>query len=400
MRRRGIALVLAGLVAGAGLIVAAASTASAATACSVDYTLNSWSTGFTADVKVTNNGAAVSSWTVAWSFPGNQQVTGAWNATVTQSGAAVTATNVGWNGSLGTGASASFGFQGTYSGTNAVPAAFSLNGVACGDQTTPPTSPPTTGPTTPPTTPPTTAPTTGPTTPPTSTPPQNCVGTSVCDGFEAQTGTAPSGNWSISTPDCSGAGTATIDKTTAHSGSTSLKINGAEGYCNHVFAKNTAILGTTSNVWYVRYWVKHSTALPASHVTAVAMTDANDGGKDLRFGGQNGALQFNRASDDATLPEQSPAGVALSSPLPTGTWNCVEFKVDGSNGTIETWLNGTSVPGLLEDGTPTHDIDSQWLNKTWRPALTDLKLGWESYGQGTDTLWYDDVAVGAMRNGC
>jgi Cellulose binding domain len=391
MRRRAAALVVAGLVAGAGLIVAGASAATAATACAVTYTANSWSTGFTADVKVTNNGPTTSSWTVTWSYAGDQRVTNAWNATVTQSGTAVTATNVAWNGSLGTGASTSFGFQGIYSGTNATPTAFSLNGVACGDQSTTPTSPATS-------TPPTTPATTPPTSP--TTPAANCVPTAICDGFEAQTGTTPSGNWSISTPDCSGTGTATIDRTTAHSGTTALKINGAEGYCNHVFARNTAILGTTSNVWYVRYWVRHTTALPTSHVTAVALSDANDGNKDLRFGGQNGAMQFNRASDDATLPEQSPAGVSLSAPLPVNIWNCVEFKVDGRDGTIATWLNGSSVPGLLEDGVPTHDIDSQWLNKTWRPALTDLKLGWESYGQGTDTLWYDDVVVSAMRNGC
>jgi hypothetical protein len=35
-----------------------------------------------------------------------------------------------------------------------------------------------------------------------------------------------------------------------------------------------------------------------------------------------------------------------------------------------------------------------------RPAPADLRLGWESYGEGEDTLWYDDVAVGAARNGC
>jgi hypothetical protein len=111
-------------------------------------------------------------------------------------------------------------------------------------------------------------------------------------------------------------------------------------------------------------------------------------------------MQFNRASDDATLPEQSPAGVAQSAPLPTGTWNCVQFKVSGADGTIATWLNGTAVPGLTEDGVPTHDIDSQWLNRTWRPKLTDLRLGWESYGEGADTLWYDDVAVGTQQLSC
>jgi len=29
-----------------------------------------------------------------------------------------------------------------------------------------------------------------------------------------------------------------------------------------------------------------------------------------------------------------------------------------------------------------------------------LRLGWESYGEGADTLWYDDVAAGNTRNGC
>jgi hypothetical protein len=346
--------------------------ANAATACAVDYTVNQWSTGFTTDVKVTNNAAPISSWTLTWTFAGDQRVTSGWNATVTQSGRAVTAGNVAWNGTLATGASAQFGFQGTYSGSNPKPADFAVNGVSCGGEM-PPTTPP-----------------------PTSPPPTTGGG----DGFENQAAGAPAGNWAVTYPDCSGAGTATIDKTVAHTGTTSLRVDGAAGYCNHVFVRNTAILGTAGPVWYVRYWVRHTTALPAAHTTAVAFRDANDGNRDLRFGGQNGALQWNRASDDATLPEQSPAGVAQSAPLPTGTWSCVELKVDGSNGTIETWLNGTSVPGLLEDGVPTHDIDGQWLNRTWRPALTDLRLGWESYGDGADTLWYDDVSASASRNGC
>ena len=107
--------------------------------------------------------------------------------------------------------------------------------------------------------------------------------TAICDGFENQAAGAPTGNWTVTYPDCSGAGTATIDKTVGHTGTTSLRVNGAAGYCNHVFVRNTAILGTTSNVWYVRYWVRHTTALPAAHVAAVAMRDANDSGKDLRF---------------------------------------------------------------------------------------------------------------------
>ncbi|WP_225845313.1 glycoside hydrolase family 6 protein [Streptomyces sp. HPF1205] len=108
--------------------------ASAATAgCSVTYHLdNQWDTGFGVTVTVTNTGNPISSWNVGWTFAGNQKVTQGWNATITQSGQSVTAANMSYNGSLGTGGSTTFGFNGSYSGTNAVPTAFTVNGVACG----------------------------------------------------------------------------------------------------------------------------------------------------------------------------------------------------------------------------------------------------------------------------
>jgi len=104
----------------------------AAVPCTVDYKVqNQWDTGFTAAVTITNNSAAKSSWSLKWSYAGNQKVTSGWNAKVSQSGTAVTAANESYNGTLPTGGSASFGFQGSYSGTNAVPAAFTLDGVTC-----------------------------------------------------------------------------------------------------------------------------------------------------------------------------------------------------------------------------------------------------------------------------
>jgi cellulase/cellobiase CelA1 len=101
-------------------------------ACRVTYTPNTWNDGFTADVSATNNsGNALNGWKLTFSFPGNQQVTNAWNATVSQSGSTVTATNLGYNASIAAGGSTSFGFQGTYSGTNSPPTGFNLNGGAC-----------------------------------------------------------------------------------------------------------------------------------------------------------------------------------------------------------------------------------------------------------------------------
>ncbi|GAA2915057.1 MULTISPECIES: glycoside hydrolase family 6 protein [Streptomyces] len=104
----------------------------AAVPCTVDYKIqNQWSTGFTAAVTVTNNSAAKSSWSLKWSYAGNQKVTSGWNAKLSQSGAAVTAANESYNAQLATGGSVSFGFQGSYSGSNAIPATFTLDGVTC-----------------------------------------------------------------------------------------------------------------------------------------------------------------------------------------------------------------------------------------------------------------------------
>lgn len=102
-------------------------------ACAVTYTVNSvWSTGFTATVTVGNTGpTAVDGWQLAWTYPSGQRVTSAWNATVTQNGTAHSARNADWNRTIAPGATASFGVQGTHSGTNPSPTAFALNGNAC-----------------------------------------------------------------------------------------------------------------------------------------------------------------------------------------------------------------------------------------------------------------------------
>ncbi|MFG3157317.1 cellulose-binding domain-containing protein [Streptomyces sp. NPDC048219] len=360
------------------------SASGAESGCRVDYTVNQWTGGYTAQVKVTNLGPSVTGWRLTWTYAGDQQVTSAWNATVTQTGSSVVAVNTDWNGSLATGGTADFGVQGTWRSSAPAPEDFALNGVSCGGTGTPP-----------PTTPP-------PTTPPPTTPPpsEDCGAAVICSDFEDQAGPAPSGAWRFTAPDCQGAGTAAVDTAVAHSGGRSLRVDGRAGYCNHAFVAATADLSSVGPVMYVRLWVRHTTALPAAHVTFVSMPDSSQGGRSLRVGGQNGALQWNRETDDATLPAQSPAGVALSRPLPTGSWQCLRFAVDTSAPKLDTWLGDEQVPGLHADGTPDQDVDQQWLARATPPRPTAFRLGWESYGTGDDTLWFDDVAVGSSPIGC
>ncbi|MCG5439757.1 non-reducing end alpha-L-arabinofuranosidase family hydrolase [Micromonospora foliorum] len=162
-----------GLVAaGVGLlvsstVVAALPAGAAAEGCSVNYAVSSqWQGGFGANVAITNLGDPLSSWTLTWSYGAGQTVTQAWNTSLTQSGSAVTAKNVSYNGSVPTNGTVSFGFNGSWTGSNPDPTSFALNGVTCtGGTTTPPTTPPPTDP--PPTTPP-------PTTPPPTDPPPTC----------------------------------------------------------------------------------------------------------------------------------------------------------------------------------------------------------------------------------
>ncbi|WP_410641391.1 cellulose binding domain-containing protein [Amycolatopsis sp. lyj-346] len=92
--------------------------------CTATYRVTGqWTGGFQAEVSIRNDASATASaWTATFGLAADQRISQAWNATVTQDGAAVTARNADWNGTLGTGASATFGFLASGSGTGAIPA--------------------------------------------------------------------------------------------------------------------------------------------------------------------------------------------------------------------------------------------------------------------------------------
>jgi len=102
-------------------------------ACTVTYKItNQWSGGFQADIRLTNTGTTPwSGWTLGWSFPNAQTITQLWNADYTQSGTTVTAKNVTWNANVAPGSSVSFGFTGSWSGTNGKPTSFKVGDQTC-----------------------------------------------------------------------------------------------------------------------------------------------------------------------------------------------------------------------------------------------------------------------------
>ncbi|MFF7857781.1 glycosyl hydrolase family 18 protein [Streptomyces sp. NPDC007904] len=111
-------------------LVALASPAQAATSATATYAkTQDWGSGFEGKWTVKNTGTtSISAWTVEWDFPSGTKVTSAWDATVTNSGDHWTAKNLAWNGTLAPGASVSFGFNGSGSGS---PSGCKLNGGSC-----------------------------------------------------------------------------------------------------------------------------------------------------------------------------------------------------------------------------------------------------------------------------
>jgi hypothetical protein len=58
--------------------------------------------------------------------------------------------------------------------------------------------------------------------------------------------------WPIYAPDCNQGGKVSLDSTTAHSGKNSIRVDGAGGYCGHIFFGTNQV---PSGDLYVRAYV-------------------------------------------------------------------------------------------------------------------------------------------------
>jgi poly(hydroxyalkanoate) depolymerase family esterase len=100
--------------------------------CRVTSAVNAWNTGLTENITVTNTGSStINGWSLAFTLPGGQTITGGWNATYSPTSGQVIARNVSYNGTLPAGGSVTIGFQATHTGNSGKPTAFTLNGVSC-----------------------------------------------------------------------------------------------------------------------------------------------------------------------------------------------------------------------------------------------------------------------------
>jgi predicted carbohydrate-binding protein with CBM5 and CBM33 domain len=80
-----------------------------------------WPGGFQAEVQVTAGTATINGWRVGLAFPNGQTITSIWSGQLSGSGSNQTASNVAYNGRLTAGQSTTFGFLGSWNGTNNPP---------------------------------------------------------------------------------------------------------------------------------------------------------------------------------------------------------------------------------------------------------------------------------------
>jgi len=117
----------------AGLCLAVSTLSTQAYAGCQYVVANQWNNGYTATIKITNDGTtAISGWNINWQYSGDNRITSSYNATLTGTNP-YSATNLSWNGTIQPKQSVEFGFQGSKGAANAeVPV---VTGAVCGIST-------------------------------------------------------------------------------------------------------------------------------------------------------------------------------------------------------------------------------------------------------------------------
>jgi hypothetical protein len=243
-----------------------------------------------------------------------------------------------------------------------------------------------------------------------------CAALPLCDDFESDTaGSAPNPSlWGIiDQGGCSGQSTfsVTVDGTHAHSGANAVKVVGGDS-CGPLMINSSAFTSLSSGEVYGRFYTWFSTDAGWGHAVFAALGFEPDAGplgnaskEYLQIAaltdGTTPIMEWNYS--DLELPQRNGMEVATNVYPGASAWTCIEFHTSSSAGSVEVWVNGvadanmTFVPGT----TAVTSLNTPW--STGKPALAmkSVGFGWINFdGGATNTLWFDDIALGASRIGC
>jgi hypothetical protein len=174
---------------------------------------------------------------------------------------------------------------------------------------------------------------------------------------------------------------------------------------------STAFSSLSNGEVYGRFYTRFSTAMPFPHSVFAALGFEADGGPL----GNNASeyLQMAAIADGTTpimewnymdleLPQRDGMELAGNVYPAADTWTCIEFHTSMSQGSVEVWVNGTAetdmtfVPGT----TPLTAIDMPWSQGKPTLDVKSVAFGWVEFDTGSNTLWFDDIAIAGSRIGC
>ncbi len=213
---------------------------------------------------------------------------------------------------------------------------------------------------------------------------------------------------------CGGAGaySVTVDSTQAHSGTKSVKVVGGDS-CGPVMTNTSAFARLADGEVYGRVYLRLATATPFAHAALMLLGLAPEAGplgndsKDYvqlsaeTVGGTQGILLWNK--NDAPLPQQDQTGAAMTTYPAAAQWTCFEFHTSKTTGGIEAWVNGAPLPGMtyVPGTTPSNPDNQSWQSARPMPmAPVSIGFGLVDFHAGTNTVWFDDVALSGSRVGC
>ena len=118
---------------------------------------------------------------------------------------------------------------------------------------------------------------------------------------------------------------------------------------------------------------------------------------EVRFGEIKGVVGTNEVPSDDISPTMEQWGMGPL--IAAGQWNCIEvaFVADEGPDRVEAWNNGEQVH-LVDD-------PSQWNNMVLGDdfltgKFVEFVIGWHSFSNYDNDVWFDDVVVALERVGC
>lgn len=236
-----------------------------------------------------------------------------------------------------------------------------------------------------------------------------CAAALVCDDFEALAPQAvPKGKLFAS----ESSGSVVVDTTRSWSGKNSVKLSteaGTDFKTAMLAYGDPGVQPSQGNVYYGRmmFWLESA---PTQNVTwtiiaGAGLVPGESYHANYRYGGHDRQLQAAYETPDSyDNPPIGPSTACWDDSaelVPTGTWTCAEWKLDGDTDQMQIWLDGVELQDLhmqgAGDGCGGQPADYKWI----APTFTQFYVGWESYHpDDARTIWIDDVAFSTQRIGC